>query len=257
MLRPFGHGLWLETGTSIPRGSGLGTSSILAGAILKCLALLLGQDVTQAKLFDEVLCLEQMITTGGGWQDQVGGLVPGIKLITTESGLPQHPHIERVALTPGIARELGERLVLVFTGQRRLAKNLLRSVMGRWMARDPEMVSILDEIAQLASEMRAQLEAGNLDKVGKLLGVHWEINKRMDPGCTNPFIDGLFDLAAPYLAGAKLAGAGGGGFAFGIARDAAARDELGAVLVGSYPRSGTRAWPCSVAEQAAVVASQT
>ena len=72
--------LRLATATTIPRGSGLGTSSILGGAVLRALDQLLGQETEQARLFDEVLCLEQMITTAGGWQDQIGGLAPGIKL---------------------------------------------------------------------------------------------------------------------------------------------------------------------------------
>ena len=82
-LQRLGGGLHLRTQTNIPRGSGLGTSSIMAGAVLACLGHLIGIELAQARLFDEVLCLEQMMTTGGGWQDQVGGLVGGIKLITT------------------------------------------------------------------------------------------------------------------------------------------------------------------------------
>ena len=42
LLRAFGGGLRLCTQTSIPRGSGLGTSSIMAGAVLTCLGRLVG-----------------------------------------------------------------------------------------------------------------------------------------------------------------------------------------------------------------------
>ena len=89
LCQQLGGGLKLTTQTSIPRGSGLGTSSIMAGAVLHCLSQLIGLETTPAQLFDEVLCLEQMLTTGGGWQDQVGGLWGGIKLVTTAPGLPQ------------------------------------------------------------------------------------------------------------------------------------------------------------------------
>ena len=95
-----------------------------------------------------MLCLEQMLTTGGGWQDQVGGLTGGIKLVTSAPGLPQRMAVEPLpADGREVEAELAERLVLVYTGQQRLAKNLLRAVMGRWMARDPEMVWLLGEIA--------------------------------------------------------------------------------------------------------------
>jgi fucokinase len=247
-----GWGLRLSTATHIPRGSGLGTSSIMAGAVLSALARLLNLTVTQAQLFDEVLYLEQMLTTGGGWQDQVGGLTGGIKLATTRPGLPQKIQLELVSLSPQVQNELARRLLLIYTGQQRLAKNLLRAVMGRWLARDPEMVWILKEIARLARAMQSALQAGDLDHFGRLLGEHWLLNKRMDPGCTNPFIDRLFAALAPYIYGGKLAGAGGGGFAFVITKDQQAAAELKAMLNQVYRNTGVELWGCQVPESALV-----
>ena len=248
VLGPLGRGLHLTTSTSIPRGSGLGTSSILAGAILRCLAHLLGQEVSQTRLFDEVLCLEQMITTGGGWQDQVGGLVGGVKLITTQPGLPQVARIQPVLLTPSLQSAFDDRLLLVYTGQRRLAKDLLRAIMGRWMRRDPDMVDMLEAIGQLAREMRATLVAEDLDVFGELIAQHWEINKRLDAGCTNPFIDDLLEMCRPFMRGAKLAGAGGGGFAVVVAQDRQAAQALAEALKRRYPRGDVGLWPCRVAQ---------
>ncbi len=248
-LQRWGAGLRLTTRTSIPRGSGLGTSSIMAGAVLVSLARLLEVEVYQAQLFDEVLCLEQMLTTGGGWQDQVGGLVGGIKLVTTDPGLPQKIRVEPVRLSSETQRELDKRLLLVYTGQQRLAKNLLRNVMGRWMARDREMVWILGEIARLALAMRDALEAGDVDTFGALLGEHWELNKRMDPGCTNLFINELFEAMEPYIVGGKLAGAGGGGFAIVVTRDAETSDALEKALATCYPGTPVSVWPSAVPDE--------
>jgi fucokinase len=245
-------GVRLSTQTTIPRGSGLGTSSILAGAVLTCLAQLLGVKVDQARLFDEVLYLEQMLTTGGGWQDQVGGLVGGIKLVTTKPGLPQEIQVSPVRMSPETQVELADRLRLVYTGQQRLAKNLLRAVMGRWMARDPEMVWIQREIARLAKAMRDALQSGDLDQFGMLLGEHWVLNKRMDPGCTNPFIDGLFEMMTPYINGGKLAGAGGGGFAIVIARDRGAARDLASALKSTYSGTPVAIWPTTIPQEGVV-----
>lgn len=71
----------------VPKGSGLGTSSILAGACVKALFEFTGITYTQEDLYDHVLCMEQLMSTGGGWQDQVGGLSMGLKYITAESGI--------------------------------------------------------------------------------------------------------------------------------------------------------------------------
>jgi fucokinase len=220
----------------------------MAGAVLHCLGQMVGIETTPAQLFDEVLCLEQMLTTGGGWQDQVGGLWGGIKLISTPPGLPQQIHIETVQLLPETKVELASRLLLVYTGRQRLAKNLLRSVMGRWMARDPEMVWIQQEIARLAVAMRDALEAGDVSHFGELLSEHWVINKRMDPGCTNSFINHLFEVMGPHINGGKLAGAGGGGFAIVIARSISAVRDLSAALATSYPGTLVEIWACGIPE---------
>lgn len=253
LLRQLGGGFKLSTATSIPRGSGLGTSSIMAGAVLTCLSQLIGLETTTAELFDEVLSLEQMLTTGGGWQDQVGGLTGGIKLITSGPGLPQHIHLEPTPLSPETRVELAGRLLLVYTGRQRLAKNLLRAVMGRWLARDPEMVWIQAEIARLAVEMNAALIAGNVDRFGELLAEHWVINQRMDPGCTNPFIDRLFQTLRPHINGGKLAGAGGGGFAIVIARSVAAVRELSAALAARYTGTPVEVWTCAVPDDGLLI----
>jgi fucokinase len=248
LCQRLGGGLKLITQTTIPRGSGLGTSSIMAGAVLHCLSQLSGLETTPAQLFDEVLCLEQMLTTGGGWQDQVGGLWGGIKLINTAPGLPQQIQVETIRLLPETKVELASRLVLVYTGRQRLAKNLLRSVMGRWMARDPEMVWIQQEIARLAVEMRAALLANDVSHFGELLSEHWVVNKRMDPGCTNEYIDHLFEVMSPHINGAKLAGAGGGGFAIVVARSIAAVRDLAAALKSHYAGTPVEIWDCAVPE---------
>ena len=247
-------GLRLSTQTFIPRGSGLGTSSIMAGAVLAALARWMGDDLSQAQLFDEVLCLEQMLTTGGGWQDQVGGLTGGIKLVTSQPGLPQAVAVEPIDVPSTTAAGLAQRLLLVYTGQQRLAKNLLRNVMRRWMLRDPEMVWMQGEIARLALAMRDALDAADIARFGELLSEHWGLNKRMDPGCTNPFIDGLFEAMAPYIDGGKLAGAGGGGYAVVVTRGGQAAGDLHRLLAERYQGTLVEVWPCSIPHEGLQIA---
>ena len=71
-------GTWLPAGgvevlawSSLPRGSGLGTSSIMAACILRALAAQLGRRYDAVALAHHVLMVEQLMTSGGGWQDQV------------------------------------------------------------------------------------------------------------------------------------------------------------------------------------------
>lgn len=52
------------------------------------------------------------MSTGGGWQDQVGGVTPGIKFITTKPGIDQKIQVEHVELESETLQELEERFVL-------------------------------------------------------------------------------------------------------------------------------------------------
>ena len=86
VLRARGGGLEIATVVDLPMGSGLGTSSILAATVVRALAEMCGVAMSEAALTDEVMRLEQMMTTGGGWQDQAGGIFPGAKMVTSGPG---------------------------------------------------------------------------------------------------------------------------------------------------------------------------
>ena len=156
----------------VPKGSGLGTSSILAGACVKALFEFTGITYTQEDLYDHVLCMEQLMSTGGGWQDQVGGLSMGLKYITAESGMHQYPKVQQIELKQETKDELNSRFALIYTGQRRLARNLLRDVVGRYIGNEPDALYALSEIQRTAALMRFELERGNVDRFAKLLSEH-------------------------------------------------------------------------------------
>lgn len=236
-LVALGGGIRLSSEVLLPKGTGLGTSSILAAALAKAVLKMGdagGEDDDYALLFDAAASIEQMLTTGGGWQDQVGGLVPGIKIATSAPGLYQAITVEELAIDSRTRAELDERLVIIDTGQRRLAKNLLREIMGSWLAREAHTVRILDEIQRIARDMRRALKSGDLDEVGDLLWRHWETNKRLDRKTSNAFIDQLMAALRPHLAGAKLAGAGGGGFLFGVAKTASDVEAIRVILNSDF-----------------------
>ena len=96
ILEAFGGGIELTTLAAIPKGSGLGTSSIMGAVIVAVLGRVMGRQLSQRELFHSVLRLEQALTTGGGWQDQIGGVVDGVKMIVTEPGLVPDAHIHYV-----------------------------------------------------------------------------------------------------------------------------------------------------------------
>ena len=89
-LEAFGCGIEITLLAAIPAGSGLGTSSILAATVLGALSDFCGLGWDKNEICSRTLVLEQLLTTGGGWQDQYGGVLPGIKLLQTSAGFDQN-----------------------------------------------------------------------------------------------------------------------------------------------------------------------
>ena len=110
-------GLKIKTWANVPRGSGLGTSSILAAAVVKGLLQITDGDESNDNVARLVLVLEQLMGTGGGWQDQIGGLYPGIKFSTSFPGIPLRLQVTPLSASPQLIKELQQRLLVVFTGQ--------------------------------------------------------------------------------------------------------------------------------------------
>lgn len=197
---------------SIPKGSGLGTSSILAGACLKAIYKFLNYKISDEELSYRVLEQEQLMGTGGGWQDQIGGLLPSIKCIYTDAGANQKFNIEKLNLSKSFIDEINNRYVLIYTGQRRLAKNLLRDIMNNYISYNSKTLNIIQEIKNKAVEMKKTLEEENLDAFSQLLNEHWELSKALDKGCTNVCINQILKACEDLICGQMICGAGGGGF---------------------------------------------
>ena len=198
--------------TNVPKGSGLGTSSILSAACVKCVFEFMGISYTEEDLYSHVLAMEQIMSTGGGWQDQVGGLTSGLKYITSKPGISQEIKVEHVYLSSKTKKELEERFCLIYTGQRRLARNLLRDVIGRYVGNEPDSLYALNEIQRVAALMKFELERGNVDEFAKLLDYHWDLSKKVDEGSSNTLIEQIFRSIDDLIDGKLVCGAGGGGF---------------------------------------------
>ena len=222
----------MRTHTGVPKGSGLGTSSILGAALVSALQKLAGRRCDAEPVSELVLVLEQRITTGGGWQDQVGGLMPGVKCITSAPVQPMRLVIEPVPLLRETAVELESRLVIAYTGLDRLAKNVLQIVVGRYLRRERRALNAVRRLVELADEGREALVLGRLDDVGRVMEEVWRVHQELDPHCSNAGVDAMFDKVADLASGWKLAGAGGGGFMGVLGKDPEAAERIRRTLAG-------------------------
>ena len=243
ILDKMGGGFYMSTRVKgVPKGSGLGTSSILSGACVRALGKFLGTDWDDSDIYELVLNLEQIMSTGGGWQDQVGGLTGGIKCITSRPGMKQSLKVKHLDLDEATKTELQERFALIYTGQRRLARNLLRDVVGNYIGGRKESVEALEEMKRLAVMMEYELEQGNVDVFAELLNQHWEVSKKLDAGSTNTCIDQIFASCEDLIDGKFISGAGGGGFLQVILKKNVSKETLRKRLLEVYQDSGVDVW---------------
>lgn len=242
-----GGGIYLSTQVyGVPKGSGLGTSSILSGACVKGIFEFLGLDRTDDEIYDVVLGMEQIMSTGGGWQDQVGGLTDGIKFITTCPGIDQHLKVEKIEMPEEGKKELKDRFALIYTGQRRLARNLLRDVVGGYIGGRPESLEALKEMKAVAVLMRLALEQGDIDEFASLLNRHWKLSCQLDSGTTNTCIDQILLVCEELIDGKFISGAGGGGFIQVILKKGVTREQLHEHLRRVFQDSGVDVWDCEL-----------
>ncbi|MCD7785830.1 MAG: bifunctional fucokinase/L-fucose-1-P-guanylyltransferase [Oscillospiraceae bacterium] len=242
-----GGGLYFNTRViNIPKGSGLGTSSILAGACIKGIYELTGTEISADEMYQRVLCMEQLMSTGGGWRDQVGGLAPGVKMVTSRPSLKQEIICTPLNISDETLAELNSRFALIYTGQRRLARNLLRDVVGRYVTNDPTSLEAHYNIQRLAVLMRFELEKGNVDGFAKLMSEHWEESKRLDSGSTNTCIDQIFASIDDLIDGRMICGAGGGGFLQIVLKKNVTKSELFTHLHAVFQDSGVAVFDCEI-----------
>ncbi|XP_022274911.1 L-fucose kinase isoform X2 [Canis lupus familiaris] len=230
LLHTFGGGFELHTWSELPHGSGLGTSSILAGTALAALQRAAGRLVGTEALIHAVLHLEQVLTTGGGWQDQVGGLMPGIKVGRSRAQLPLKVEVEEITVPEGFVQKLNDHLLLVYTGKTRLARNLLQDVLRSWYARLPAVVQNAHSLVRHTEECAEAFRQGSLPLLGQCLTTYWEQKKLMAPGCEPLAVRRMMDVLAPHVHGQSLAGAGGGGFLYLLTKEPRQKETLEAVL---------------------------
>lgn len=253
MLVLFGGGIELTTLAAIPSGSGLGTSSIMGAVLLAVINRLKGKTLSQRELFHLVLQLEQELTTGGGWQDQIGGVVDGVKIITTEPGMIPDPQIRYVPADLIDPDQNQGHSLLYYTGIRRLAKNILQYVVGNYLDRNRSVMTVLGQIHSQPPLIAETLSSKNMEKFGKMIDIAWTLNKNLDPDSSTEKIEDILDLIKPYIYGAKLLGAGGGGFLFMICRSTKEGERIRHILEKNPPNDKARFFDYGISTEGLVV----
>jgi galactokinase/mevalonate kinase-like predicted kinase len=239
-LKDFGAGIEISLLAAIPKGSGLGTSSILASTVLGALAEFCTLGWDKHEICFRTLVLEQLLTTGGGWQDQYGGVFNGIKLLESEAGLIQKPVIRWAPDHLFTQQENASSILLYYTGITRVAKNILAEIVRGMFLNSSSHLAIIKEIKYHALTTYDAVQQGNWDQLAAAINQSWVLNQRLDLG-TNPLeTQALLKPIEDYLSGLKLLGAGGGGYLLLFAKDIEAAGRIRHQLTTSPPNPRAR-----------------
>ncbi|KAH0619396.1 hypothetical protein JD844_000008 [Phrynosoma platyrhinos] len=182
---------------------------------------------------------------GGGWQDQVGGLFPGLKIGRSKAQLPLKVEVEQISVLEGFVKILNEHLLLLYTGKTRLARNLLQDVLRNWYARLPTIVQNTDALVDNAEECVRALQQGDLSLLGKCLNCYWLQKKTMAPGCEPLAVRRMMEILEPLVYGQSLTGAGGGGFLCILTREPRQQELLQKIMAKTEVR---RSRPLSISQ---------
>ncbi|XP_035223002.1 L-fucose kinase-like [Stegodyphus dumicola] len=212
LMSRFSGGFEVQAWSLLPQGCGMGTSSILAGAIVSVLWTVSGKAFDKLAIIHAVLYVEQLLTTGGGWQDQVSGVLGGITRGYSEAVLPLCVKYEPISLPEELIAKLNSHLLLLYTGKVRLAKNLLQNVIRSWYAREEIVVNCFKDLISYSLQMKQALKNGDFYQIGFLMNKYWEQKKILAPGCEPATVKGIMDILSSLCYGQLLVGAGGGGF---------------------------------------------
>ena len=229
-LQSFGSGIELTLLSAIPAGSGLGTSSILAATVLGALNDFCGLGWDKNEIGHRTLMLEQMLTTGGGWQDQFGGVLGGVKLLQTGRGFAQNPQVRWLPNDLWTQPEYRPSHLLYYTGITRTAKQILADIVRRMFLNDNAELRLLREMKEHTMEMYEAIQQNDFQRMGLLMRKTWQQNQALDSGTNPPAVASLTDLIDDLCLGYKLPGAGGGGYLYMIAKDPEAAARIKQIL---------------------------
>ena len=239
-LEAFGCGIELTLFSAIPAGSGLGTSSILAATVLSAVSDFCSLAWDKNEICRRTLTLEQMLTTGGGWQDQFGGVLGGVKLLQSQKGFDQQPLVRWMPDDVFTRPEYASCHLLYYTGITRTAKTILAEIVRGMFLNDGGQLNLLRQMKAHTLDMYDAIQRQDFMRMGQLIRTTWLQNQALDSGTNPDAVRRITDLVDDLCLGYKLPGAGGGGYLYMVAKDPEAAVRIRQVISDNVPSPNAR-----------------
>lgn len=204
----------LTCALDVPFGSGLGTSSTLAVAILGAYAEWLSLPLGEYDLAYLAYQIERIdLKQAGGKQDQYAAAFGGFNFM--EFYADDKVIVNPLRIRNDVMNELSNNLLLYYTNSSRDSGDIIEKQQKNVKDHKQKSIEAMHQIKKQATELKEAILKNNLDEIGEILHRGWTHKKEMAEGITTPFFEELYNAA--YNAGAtggKISGAGGGGYVF-------------------------------------------
>jgi D-glycero-alpha-D-manno-heptose-7-phosphate kinase len=210
---PFQHkGIRLSTFVDAPAGSGLGTSSTLAVAVLgafsEMLKLPLG-DYDAAHLAYDIE--RNDLQLAGGRQDQYAATFGGVNFMEFYDN--DKVIVNPLRIRSAYLHELENNLLLYFTSTSRESASIIKEQVKNVNDKNEKSIEAMHQLKEQARMMKESLLKGKLNELGEILDFGFQQKRKMAANISNSNIEELYESAKKAGAtGGKISGAGGGGF---------------------------------------------
>ena len=241
-------GLQVSLHNDAPPGSGLGSSSAIAVALLTAIGHLLRVPMDAYALARTAYRIERDVANiAGGHQDQYAAAFGGVNFVEFVGG---HAIVNGLRVDRSALYELEYNLVFAHVGGTRFSSEIIRQQRDNYVSGNAPAIIAMDRLKALAYDMKNALLLGDVARLGTLLDDAWECKKRMADGISTESIDAIYSAARNAGAlGGKIPGAGGGGFMFFICRPGtrfavqdAVRAAGGRLTRFAFTHEGVRSW---------------
>ena len=211
-MAALGGGLEIASMADVPAGTGMGSSGTFLVSLLTALHAYKREYLPTWSLAEEACTIEiDIVGQPSGKHDQYMAAFGGLTCLDIDGdGVVT---VNPLKISAHGVDQLRNSLTLYYTGIRRESSDIL-SEQSRAVKEDrKDVVDCLHTIKEIGLEIKRALEAGDLDRFGRLLDDHWQTKKKLSSKVSGAMIDRWYDVAMDSGAlGGKLMGAGGGGF---------------------------------------------
>ncbi len=204
-------GVDFSSSADVPAGTGLGSSSAFTVGLINLCSAYLTRAMSKENIAALACDVEiNRLQAPIGKQDQYASAMGGLNFIAFNRD--DSVTVEKVIMDRTSYSKLQNNLLMFYLGDARAVAPILAEQKEN-MKTQKDMIKNIDKMVQLASELRYELENGNVDEMGNILYKGWMYKKELASAISNEKIDYYYNLAIKSGAlGGKLLGAGGGGF---------------------------------------------